>query len=187
VEPVLSSPLQTWSRYLRDNPVNAWVGGNRGQASRFFSFDADAGILRLSLPELAKRPDMHRPLVDAVLDRAQARLIEYWRRPGPGRMVFPILPLGEGGRAFCIMFGEHRKEAGLPEGWHLVRINGEVLYGKFVKVALNVLKNSPIDDRSQANRLTEKLTRLFGGSLPSRARVRLVKDPGAQLWDIQIA
>ena len=83
------------------------------------------------------------------------------------------------------MFGADR--AGLPEGWHPVRVGETVLYGKFVKVALNVLKLTPTEDRGEPNRLTEMLRALFGGEVPPRAKVRLVKDAGADVWEILAA
>ena len=85
-----------------------------------------------------------------------------------------------------IMFGKPRPH-GLPEGWHLVALNGRHLYGKFVKVALNVVKAQPTDSREVPNLLTQELTQLFGGVVPSRARVRFVKQPGAAVWEINRA
>lgn len=193
VEAALTAPSSAWKRYLKDNPINAWVGGNRAQPSQFFAFEAPQETFHLVGFDRIAEPDLQDRLRKTLLDRIQARLLEYWRRPGPGRMVFPIVPLSrtptadpQQRRSVCIMFGE-RKESGLPEGWHLVRINGQVLYGKFMKVALNVLKAEPSDDRSVPNRLTDELTTLFGSPPASRARVRLVKEPGAQVWEIQSA
>jgi hypothetical protein len=65
-----------------------------------------------------------------------------------------------------------------------VAINGRHLYGKFVKVALNVLKAQPSDARSEPNLLSDELRRLFVGSLPARPRVRLVKQSGAAVWEV---
>jgi hypothetical protein len=118
-----------------------------------------------------------------VHDRLTARLEAYAQRPGPERLVFPVLPTGDAG--LCIMFGKNRE--GLPTGWHLVAINRRLLYGKFVKIALNVLKERPVDDRDEPNLLTAELTRLFGGWLPARARVRLTRQAGAAVWNIDNA
>ncbi len=126
-----------------------------------------------------------------MFDRATARLNAYWQRPGPGRLVFPVIPTGsaddskevESERKVCIMFGDHR--AGLPTGWHLVSINGRILYGKFVAVALNVLKAQPSDARSEPNLLTEELRKLFGGALPPRPRVRFVRQTGTAVWEVR--
>jgi hypothetical protein len=83
------------------------------------------------------------------------------------------------------MFGEDR--TGLPVGWHVVSINGKHLYGKFVKVALNVLKATPNESREEGNVLTEELETMFGGRLPAGARVRFVKAVGSSVWEIHPA
>ena len=90
------------------------------------------------------------------------------------------------------MFGTGESRNGWPDGWHAVRINGQFYYGKFVKVALNVLKSKSIDDRSVPNELTQQLRRLLlqgrdSGDLPRRPRVLLVKSPTAAMWDILLA
>jgi hypothetical protein len=81
------------------------------------------------------------------------------------------------------MFGKDR--AGLPTGWHLVNINGRHLYGKFVQVALNVVKTEPTDITAIPNLLSQELRALFGGVLPQRPRVRLVREAGAAVWRVE--
>jgi hypothetical protein len=122
-----------------------------------------------------------------VADRIEARLATYWQRPGPGRFVFNVIPAGGGNdnRNLCIMFGTNRD--GLPTGWHLVMINGRYLYGNFVKVALNVLKQRPTDDRTVPNVLTAELTKLFEGTSGRKHRVRFLRQTGAEVWEIQRA
>jgi hypothetical protein len=83
------------------------------------------------------------------------------------------------------MFGTNRD--GLPSGWHLVMINGRHLYGNFVKVALNVLKERPTDDRAVPNVLTAELMKLFEGTSGRKHRVRFLRQTGAEVWEIQRA
>jgi hypothetical protein len=89
------------------------------------------------------------------------------------------------------MFGEGAQRNGVPEGWHAVHINGEFFYGKFVRVALNVLKIRPTDDRNVPNELTPQLRQLLAkdaaGKLPPRLRVRLVRSPVSATWEILAA
>jgi hypothetical protein len=125
---------------------------------------------------------LRRALRKAVHERAIARLETYWNRPGPARMVFPVLPTGQG-KSLCIMFGKER--SGLPTGWHLVSINGRHWYGKFVKVALNVLKSAPTDAGTNQNLLSQELRTLFGGTVSHRPRVRLVREIGAAVWRVE--
>lgn len=193
VEDVAIAPRAVWRRYLLENPINAWIGGNTGTVSPYFAWSEGSDELRYIGPMPGDRP-LAAHFAAAVHDRARAMLEAYWRRPGPGRFVYPIIPTGGPGdrpeassatRAVCVMFGNDR--AGLPAGWHLVGINGRHLYGKFVKVAMNVLKTESSDEQRVPNLLTLELTRLFDGRLPPRPRVRFVRDTGANVWRIERA
>lgn len=182
-------------RYIERNPISAWIGRNTAEASRYFAWQESTQTLRYIGP-LPAGDALDQRFTGAVLDRVNARLHEYWQRPGPGRMVFSVIPAGRGlrvgdpgdepdARKVCIMFGDDRQ--GLPTGWQLVVINGKHLYGNFDRVALNVLKAQPSNARDEPNRLTEELRQLFGGALPARARVRLVKQSAASVWAIHSA
>jgi len=171
----------TWLRYLDRNPIAAWTGRNTDTGSAFFVWDTAKHELRYIGPVPSAEDES--AFAAAVHDRLTARLEAYAQRPGPGRMVFSVIPTGDA--SLCIMFGNRRE--GLPTDWHLVAINGRHLYGKFVNVALNVLKERPVDERNEPNLLTAELTRLFGGAVPARARVRLTRQAGAAVWRIDNA
>ena len=138
---------------------------------------------------------MEQHFARAVFDRASARLAAYWQRPGPGRLVFPVI-LAESAAAIPgatagdlevrIAFGS-RQQQRLPIGWHLVAINARHLYGYFTRDALNVLKAQPGEARDEPNLLTDELRKLFGGLLPPRPRVRLVRQTGTAVWEIRAA
>jgi hypothetical protein len=184
-----------WQRYLLSNPINAWTGGNQVNATPHFSWNESDRTFRYVGPVPAGKVDAEAPFMAAVRDRVTARLQAYWVRPGPGKFVFSVIPTGDGNavtaseRGLCIMFGKANQRSGLPEGWHPVRINGLFFYGKFVKVALNVLKDKPIDDRAVPNVLTQQLRQLLslgqaGNALPPRPRVRLNRSSSAATWEI---
>jgi hypothetical protein len=189
----LTVPSANWRAYLLANPINAWIGGNTGAASAYFAWNEAASEFRYIGPNPGADPALARAFAAAVKDRADAQLHAYWRRSGPGRFVFPVIPVsgaaesetGSQRRTVCVMFGQDR--AGLPAGWHLVAINGKHLYGKFVKVALNVLRSAPTDSRDVPNVLTTELESLFGGRLPVRPRVRFVKATSSAVWQIHRA
>lgn len=200
-EDVIGTPVEDaetvsadrWRAYLMANPVNAWIGGNTGADSPYFRWSVEMDALTYIGPGHTQEAAMARALAAAVADRANAQLHAYWQRPGPGRFVYPVIPVGgaaDGGagaatRTVCIMFGDDRD--GLPVGWHLISINGKYLYGKFVKVALNVLKAAPSDSRDEVNILTAELELLFGGRLPARPRVRFVKAASSSVWQVLAA
>jgi hypothetical protein len=194
VEEVATVAMTTWRRYLEINPIRAWTGGNRGAASPYFAWHAASAQFRYTGMRPSEESRQTR-FARAVLDRALARLDHYWSRPGPGRHVYSVIPTGqartlegsatESSRSYCVMLGDNR--AGLPVGWHLVSINGRHLYGKFVKVALNVLKSQPTDGADTPNVLTQELRELFGGILAPRRRVRVTRQPGAAVWEINRA
>ena len=176
-----------WTRYLVRNPIAAWTGANTARSSMYFAHDAAAQTLRYIGPRAGDDPVARARFVEGVRDRASARLRMYWQRPGPSRFVYSVIPSGGAGetgdaRGLCVMFGNDR--SGLPEGWHPVRVGETVYYGKFVKVALNMLKARPSDERGEANLLSNALRGLYGGEVPPRAKVRFVKDAGADVWEM---
>jgi hypothetical protein len=182
VEAVAVASEATWRAYLERNPIAAWIGANRDTKSSYFDWIKATGEFRYIGPS----PDKHLQgrFVEAIRDRVTARLTTYWQRPGPNRFVFAVIPAGSATDSdkLCVMFGKNRE--GLPVGWHLVKINGRHLYGNFVKVALNVLKERPDESRDHANLLTDELKRLFSGAVTPRSRVRFVRDAGAEVWEI---
>ena len=193
VEDVETVPPAKWRTYLLANPINALIGGNTGADSAYFAWNESASEFRYIGPVPGADPVTVRAFALAVKDRVTAQLHAYWRRSGPGRFVYPVIPVGgttEAGtgstaRTVCIMFGQERE--GLPVGWHLIAINGKHLYGKFVKVALNVLKSAPTDSRDVPNMLTAELEALFGGRLPVHPRVRFVKATSSSVWQVHSA
>ena len=75
------------------------------------------------------------------------------------------------------------EQAPIPrgEGWKPVLMNGERLYAKFAKVAINVVKREPTDGDAVPNVLTEVLEAMFGpgGYMPGRGnRVRIAPVQG---------
>lgn len=199
VEDAPSAEHSQWVTYLEANPIHAWTTPNTQLAVPWLRYDRNAGTLRYMGPQPAA--DLEQAFAQAVRDRVLARLEGYWRQKSAQNHVFAVVPTGERRmassdaepaaesaadpepqRSFCIMFGNER--ASLPTGWRPVTINGKSLYGKFVKVALNVLKAQPTDDRSVPNQLTEELRDLFGGRLHGRCRVRVVKEAGAAAWTV---
>ncbi len=195
VENVEAVQESTWQSYLLSNPIGAWTTANKTNPAPYFSWNDKDRMLRYIGPMPVAKSNAAEMMVNAIRDRATAQLQSYWVRPGPGKYVFDIVPAGDGRginsreRSLCIMFGAAGQRRGLPDGWHPVRINGQFFYGNFVKVALNVLKDQPTEDRSVANVLTKQLRKLLmpgpgEADFPMRPRVRVVKSASAETWDI---
>ena len=174
VEDPAQASATRWGGYLRGNPIKAWAGG------KYFEWDQEREILGYVGPVAGNEE----AFATAVRERVEFRLAQYWGHPAAGQMVFPVIPAGD---KLCIMFGKGESRRGLPMGWQPVRINGKYLYGKFVKVALNVLKDQPTDSREESNTLTDELKALFEGRRAARMRVKLVSGAGEKSWEIVVA
>ena len=174
-------------RYIVRNPINAWVGGNSREQSKYFAWDPAGMLFRYVGP----RPEHVDAFLAAVAERVDWRLQSYAQRPGPARNLYKVIPTGQGGGA-CIMLG-HDSGDGMPrgEGWKLVRINGRYRYAKFAKVAINLIRETPSDDRGAGNLLVTELEELFGGvnllEFSRVYRVRITRLPVEECWEIEAA
>ena len=201
VEDAMTVPASKWEALIRSQPIHALIGGNTGRVSMHFAYSDSAREFRYIGPAPTD-PQLSERFAEALRDRIAARLHAYWQRPGPGRFVFSVIPGGQTPEPgleplrdseadeparWIVMFGTGAQRDGLPSGWHLVAINGQHWYGKFAKVALNVLKAEPTDSRKVPNQLSNELTALFGGQIPKKPKVRLVRQAGAAVWEIQRA
>lgn len=190
VEAIETAADTVLDNYILSNPINAWIGGNTGQASSWFRFDESDNALRYIGPSSADPV----ALDAAVRERVQWRLATYFDRQQRGDRLFSVIPAGSDRTRVCIMLGEKPRtgpvELPRSEGWKLVRINGRYLHAKFVKVAINVLKERPVDGDAEPNLLTQELTILLGPRLlafEKRYRVRIVKLPQEDAWVIEAA
>lgn len=167
-------------RYIVDNPVNAWVGGNTGQPSQWFSYDPDHARFRYIGP----RPEHRECFLNAIRERVTYRLMQYRQRQHAGTRFVKVIPNNAGA---CIMLG-HDAGDGLPRGsgWQLVRAGDEYFYVKFASVAINVIKRRPIDSIDEPNIIVEVLKALFNDenllSFQRAYRMTIVKEPGEASW-----
>jgi hypothetical protein len=173
--------------YVFRNPISAWIGGNTGRASLWFRFDE----VSKSLLYIGPMPADPAAFNAAVRERVEWRLATYFDRQSRGDTLFSVIPVGNDRARVCILLGERPRSGPveLPrgEGWKLVRINGRYLYAKFVRVAINVLKERPTDGDAEPNLLTQELKTLLGPGLLAfdrRYRVRIVKLPQEDAWAI---
>lgn len=99
----LEGSSQAWHRYWRDNPVNAWVGGNQAAGARSYfrvreqRFEPSFDIVSEHLEPFA---DMTQELIDYRLAAYEARRsssgdgnnVIPMRRPAPERTELPYFP-----------------------------------------------------------------------------------------------
>src|SRR5690606_40842231 len=109
--------------YILSHPINAWIGGNTGQASPWFRFDERERALRYIGPQSAAAAAFDA----AVRERVEWRLATYFDRQRGGDTLFSVIPAGDDRKRVCIMLGDKPRtgpvELPRGEGWKLVRIN----------------------------------------------------------------
>lgn len=177
-------------RYVLSNPINAWIGGNRGEPSRWFSFDESEKAFQYIGP-ISSDPGA---FDSAVRERVEWRLASYFDRQSRGDSIFSVIPAGGDRGRVCIMLGDSPRagpvELPRGRGWKMVRVNGRYLHAKFVKVAINLLKERPVDGDAEPNLLTDEMKKLLGPDLLSfekRYRVRITRLPQEDVWAIDAA
>ena len=103
IRPLPDGRSEQWQRYWRDNPVNAWIGGNRDQgATAFFRVDGDR--LRFDVGDAVGTEftagEMIQELVDYRLAAYEARRPEAesssnvvpFQKTAPGAVELPYFP-----------------------------------------------------------------------------------------------
>jgi len=149
------------------NPIAAWVGGKGTGGRSYFAYDG--GMLSMTTNVSPENREGFQELVRELVDW---RLAEYLDRPSAPKADTYVLKISHSGGQPILFLPPRAQNPGLPEGWTDVRV-GEVIYSaNFVKVAVNVMRQS----RSEANVLPEQLRKWFGpdtGAPGTRHRVRL--------------
>jgi superfamily II DNA or RNA helicase/HKD family nuclease len=166
-------------RYILDNPINAWIGGNRGEPSPYFQWsEADRTFAYIG-PQASDSSEF----AAAVAERAAWRIEAHLARPGPDQAAYKVIPAGRGSHAI-IMLGDENGD-GLPrsKGWQVVRVNARLMYAKFAKIAINTLAESPDGE----NVLTAELEKMFGPELlrfERPRRVMIIRDADSGVLEI---
>ncbi|MEQ1581442.1 MAG: DUF3427 domain-containing protein [Steroidobacteraceae bacterium] len=140
-------------KHLRDNPIDAWVGGRATGGAQYFSYDN--GTFRSELTVPARLTPPAQELIREIVDW---RLAEYFARPGHVASEEFVIRVGHSSGKPILHPLDRDKYPNLPEGWTDVRIDDETLRANFVKVAVNVVSRLGSDD----NVLPEILHRWFG-------------------------
>ncbi len=145
---------------VRKNPVEAWLNNKS-----FFRLSGD----RFESTFEAVAPELIQELVDW-------RLAEYLDRSPELESSYELKVSQTNGKPILFL-PDRTRNPGLPEGPTPLRVDGRLLVGKFVKVALNVLSEEP----GGPNVLPGLLREWFGpdaGQPGTSYRVRLAKVSG---------
>ena len=164
--------------YIERNPLRYWSEGD------YFAYEPVDGVFKYLGPigsdETAFR--------SAIVERVDWRLHAYFERKFERRNVYRLIPAGE--RKVCIMLGENpAPDTPAGAGWRVVLVDGVRYYAKFVRVAVNVIKDDPKDSQDVPNRLTQLMAELFHCSPAELAgkSVRLVRHAHDEAWVIEAA
>ena len=141
-------------KLLKDNPIDAWVGGKGTGGKSYFSYDQ--GTLSVTLSVSSTLTPVAQELVREIVDW---RLTEYFGRQeqGPSTQL-TLKVIQSGGNRPILLLPDRQQHPELPNGWTDVYMNDETVSANFVKTAVNVVQRA----HSNENILPEILQRWFG-------------------------
>lgn len=164
---------------VRRNPVHAWTGGWSDKRAPFFRLVGDR------LETVFQAPDQTRSAFQELTrELLDWKLAEYLDRPGAAEGGIFECRVSQANGKPMIFLPSRTKEAGVPQGWTPVTVDGEQLSGNFVKIALNVI----VREAGGVNVLPEILQRWFGpdAGLPGTQH-RVLLRRGEDGWAISPA
>jgi hypothetical protein len=140
---------------LEKNPVAAWTGGLGTGGTSFFSYENGQFATTFS-----SAPIHTEALQDLVRELCDWRLAQYLDRDGstsaPARSI--ICRVARSGTQPMLFLPDRERHPNIPQGWTPVIVGEEKFEANFVKVAVNVMRQSG----SEANVLPTLLRRFFG-------------------------
>jgi superfamily II DNA or RNA helicase/HKD family nuclease len=98
---------------------------------------------------LALPPDLEDALLPAIAERAEARLRAWvWTKHLPVGVQASVI---RNGASVCLMLGEkNARQLGPADTWIGLRLEGEVWFGRLMKMAINVIRREPADGANEA-------------------------------------
>lgn len=152
---------------LVKNPINAWVGGRGTGGRSYFKYEHE--VFSMTMDVATENRGAMQELVRELVDW---RLAEYLDRPSGIATDSYTLKISHSGGQPILFLPPRAQNPGLPEGWTDVRVGDATYSANFVKVAINVMRQS----RSETNVLPDLLRKWFGpdtGAPGTRHRVSL--------------
>lgn len=139
---------------LRNNPIEAWIGGKGTGGTRFFSYENDVfrSGLTIAGPLVGSAQELIREIVEW-------RLAEYFSRPSQQNEARQyVLKVSHANGTPILFLPDRTAHPDLPEGWTDIRVDDETLNANFVKIAINVVRRAGSDE----NVLSQILQQWFG-------------------------
>ena len=145
-------------RILEQNPLAAWTGGKGTAGVSYFTYRDQIFQTTFSV-----EPDSAPALQELVRELAEWRLTEYLDRARTQTGGFSTLKVSQSNGSPILFLPPEPQRSDLPEGWTDVLLDDATYSANFVKVAVNVVRESE-DEYNH-------LPRFFvGGSVRTPAR-----------------
>jgi hypothetical protein len=161
------------------NPIAAWVGGKGTGGRSYFAYEGDVFSLTTNVST-----ENREALQELVRELVDWRLAEYLDCPSDTAADSYTLKISHSGGQPILFLPPRAQNAGLPEGWTDVRVGEATYSANFVRVAVNVMRQSG----SETNMLPELLRKWFGpdtGAPGTRHRL-LLRRTGDE-WNLEPA
>jgi hypothetical protein len=174
---------------LVKNPINAWVAGRGTGGRSYFAYEHEVFSMTIDVA-----PENREAMQELVRELVDWRLAEYLDRPSGIATDSYTLEISHAGAQPILFLPPRAQNPDLPEGWTDVRVGDAIYSANFVKVAINIMRQSD----SEINVLPELLRKWFGpdtGAPGTRHRILLrrtgdewnleplgVATQGATLW-----
>lgn len=129
---------------IERNPVEAWTGAGAVPGGAAFEYSAGVFRYRQAVPE-SSRAGFQR----LVRELAEWRLAEYLSRADEPLLdaAFTMKVSHSGGQPILFL-PDRSKVVNIPEGWHVVMIEGRRYQAHFVKIAVNVVRSADSNDNA---------------------------------------
>ena len=141
-------------KLLRNNPIEAWIGGKGTGGTRFFTYEGD--LFRSGLTVAVSLVGSAQELIREIVEW---RLAEYFSRSSQQNEARQyVLKVSHANGAPILFLPDRTTHPDLPEGWTDISVNEEILNVNFVKIAINVMRRVG----SEENILRQILQHWFG-------------------------
>ncbi len=142
-------------KLLEKNPIDAWTGGKGTGDQSFFTYDGRE--LRTTFDVPSSERERFQELTRELADWRLGEYLDRHQEPVEGI----VCKVSHANQKPILFLPDRSTQAGIPEGWTAIDIEGERYEANFVKVAVNVIRR-PGNPR---NELPTILRRWFGADV----------------------